>query len=207
LIAEGLASVYCLVVLEELIMMLSLRSGAGLRDRSLMLSALPVAVLLLSVTATVLVGQHAPARQKEPSRARDVHLLIQTEQPTFRVGEPIRVRVSLVNTSERGIAFFPQGAEYDTQLIVTKSDGQVIRPDGPRAAPWAISGMPHVVRPHQTQPLGWRDGEWLLLAGWGYQLRTPGQYTIVGLPRLGYPDMEPDDTTVRSNTVTITIVP
>jgi hypothetical protein len=171
------------------------------------LGALLVALLLLPLAAEVLAAQQAARRDKPQRRARDVHLLIDTERTTYRVGDSIRVRVSFVNTADHRIGFFPQGTHYDTELIVWGADGRVVKPTGQKAPPIATSGAPAMLLPHQTVPWGWADAEWLYLSDWGYQLRAPGRYTIRGLPRLGFPELEPDNKTVRSNTVTITLTP
>jgi len=157
--------------------------------------------LLLPLAAEALVAQQAPGHGKPQRRARDVHLLIETDRTIYRVGDTIRVRVSMINTSDQRILFFSAGD--DTELIVWAADGQVVKRG--KQMPASTSGMPAVLLPHQTAPWGWREDDWQYLSDWGIQLRTPGRYTIRGLPRLTYPGLEPDHETVRSNTVTITI--
>jgi hypothetical protein len=167
-----------------------------------------VALLVLSLTLEVLAAQESPrGRRLPPMRARDVHLLIDNERTAYRVGDTIRVRVSMVNTSDQRILYFPQGDQYDTEFIVRGPDGQVVKPTGQKAPPIATSGAPSLLLPHQRAPAQWAPDEWQHLSDWGYQLRTPGRYTIRGLPRLGGPELESDNRTVRSNSVTITLRP
>jgi hypothetical protein len=159
---------------------------------------------LLPLAAEALVAQQVPEGRKPEPRARDVRLLIETDRTIYRVGDTIRVRVSMVNTSDQRILFYADGTE--TELIVRATDGQVVRPGG-QQMPASTSGMPAQLLPHQTAPWGWREDDWQYLSDWGFQLRTPGRYTLRGLPRLSYPGLVPDHKTVRSNTVTITITP
>ncbi len=49
--------------------------------------------------------------------------------------------------------------------------------------------------------------EWGNLRAWGYDLRTPGRYTIVGAPGVVGPELTPDYETVRSNRAEVTIEP
>jgi hypothetical protein len=51
-----------------------------------------------------------------------------------------------------------------------------------------------------------KEGEWLSLRDWGFDLQSPGHYTLLGVPDLANPHLTPD-TTVRSNKVTFTITP
>jgi hypothetical protein len=48
---------------------------------------------------------------------------------------------------------------------------------------------------------------WRLLEDWGYELREPGEYSIVGLPQVGSEEMAPDDERVPSNTAAFRIIP
>jgi hypothetical protein len=172
--------------------------------RTCTLGALLVSFCLLSLAAAVLHSQESPGPGQAKRYARDVHLLIETDRTIYRVGDTIRVRVSMVNTSDQRILFFADGTE--TELIVRAADGQVVKPGG-QQMPASTSGMPAMLLPHQTAPWGWREDDWQYLSDWGFQLQTPGRYTIRGLPRLTYPGLEPDHETVRSNTVTITLTP
>jgi hypothetical protein len=158
-------------------------------------------LLLLLIPVEALVAQ-ARGRDTPQPRARDVHLLIKTDRALYRVGDTIRVRVSMVNTSDQRILFFPGGGD-ETELIVWAADGHIVGRGTPM--PSSTSGMPALLLPYQTAPWGWREHGWQYLSDWGIQLRSPGRYTIRGLPRLTYPGLEPDHETVRSNTVTITI--
>jgi hypothetical protein len=153
---------------------------------------------LLVIPLTALDAQQDPPVRP---RARDVHLLIKTDRAVYRVGDTIRVHVSMVNTSAQRIPFFSDG--NDTELIVWAADGQIAQRGVPMPA--ATSAATAVLRPHEVAPWGWREGDWQYLSDWGIHLRSPGRYTIRGLPRLTYPRLEPDHKTVRSNTVVITI--
>jgi hypothetical protein len=189
------------------------RSGFLLQTGDLLrgagqITTLVGALWLLPLSAAKLDAQAVKERSTSAKRtARAVHLHIDTDRARYRVGDSIRVRVSFFNTSNERILFFPQGPAQDAELIVWGEDGQAVKPTGQKAPPVSTSGMPQGLDPHKRVPWGWKNDEWMYLSNWGYQLREPGRYTIRGLPRLGYPELEPDNRTVRSNTVTITITP
>jgi hypothetical protein len=63
------------------------------------------------------------------------------------------------------------------------------------------------IEPGRTWVVRADTTEWVPLNYWGYDLREPGHYTIVGIPRIMGIEVVPDWKTVRSNKATFTIVP
>jgi hypothetical protein len=175
--------------------------------RAIALTVILVAAGPLGLGAAELGAQESGAAGQAKRFAKDVHVLLEARQSGYRVGEPIAIRVSLVNTSDQRIAFFSSGTNYDVGLIVTGSDGQLVEATGHMPPPPATSGAPAVLLARQTAPWGWREDDWMYLSDWGYELPDPGTYTIRALPQLGFPGLVPDNRTVRSNALTITLTP
>lgn len=184
-------------------------SARAVRGRAL-LGALPLLILLLALTPAALAAQHCP----RPS-GRDIHAIIETDRATYQVGDTIRVRVSLRNVSDVPITFVPYSPWYQVVLVVTAGDGRVVEkrwPGGGGGPPTVTAAR---LEPGRMEVQLWDGREWLRLGSWGYDLREPGQYAIVGIPQIASPAaaqitgpaVAPDGKTVRSNQATFTIVP
>jgi hypothetical protein len=159
-------------------------------------------LLLLPFRTSKLVAQQRP-----PVQGRDIHAVIETPRPAYHVGDTIRVRISLTNVSNDTIGFYP-APPWAQVLLVLKRNGEVVQAT---TRPWGIAGSSLSARlsPHETVVWGWdQKFEWNPLAAWGYHLREPGTYTIVGIPQVSAARGVVEDlTTVRSNVVTITVTP
>jgi hypothetical protein len=154
------------------------------------------------LASAMLAAQEAPPK----GHGRNVHALIELEHPTYHVGDSIRVRASLTNISNDTIWLDGKPPWRQVRLLVTGRDGQPVKKR------WEEGGGGTgtvVVRlaPHQTVVQAWNGQDWLRLEGWGYDLRAPGHYTIVGIPVVTGMWVEADWRTVRSNRATFTIVP
>ncbi len=163
------------------------------------------------------------AQQPAHATARDLHLSIQTNRLTYSVGDSILVRLALRNVSSHTIAVPSWSATHMAQLVVYDEDGHRIKTMLPRteAIGWGRTLMmeagkevdvPGQERTGRRDPTG-KGLVWINLQQWGYDIRSPGQYTIVGMPLVFEPDPEHprlllrQDTTVRSNKAKITIQP
>ena len=58
----------------------------------------------------------------------------------------------------------------------------------------------------ESRTLRWERSEWLNLSDWGLNPRAVGKYTLVGVPVVHGPKLQPD-TTLRSNEVTFWVTP
>jgi hypothetical protein len=155
------------------------------------------------------LGCAAALHGQEPARAsaRGVHLRIETDRPTYHVGDTIRVRLTLQNRSGAAVEYNSQPPIVQARLRVLDAAGVPVPPGPSRAAQDLPSTRPVTIAAGQKSTLRWLDREWLSLEDWGYDLRTPGRYTIVGVPGVAGPALTPDYETVRSNRATITILP
>ncbi len=160
-------------------------------------------------TMAFLVLVAAILNAQEPGRrnARDVHLRIETDRRTYRFGDSIAVRVSLRNMSPTPVRFVTDPPVLQARLRVYDAGGARLEPAFPPVMQDIVSRRPMTLGAGQTIVLQWMGAEWLHLRDWGYDLRTPGRYTIVGLPGVVGPELTPDYETVRSNRATFTITP
>lgn len=136
--------------------------------------------------------------------ARDVTLKIEVGQSTYRVGDSINVRVTLRNSTGNPIAYTATGPTALAELRVFDAAGRPVEPTviGPINF---THGWQQEIEAHGEKALyDNAKHEWMNLRDWGYDLRTPGTYTIVGFPGLSGPRLTPD-TTIRSNRVEITL--
>ena len=171
----------------------------GMDARSLVL-----AVAFLALASSL--GAQAPARHS----ARVVHLRIQTDRPAYRLGDSIRVRLTLRNVSDHPVRFENQSATLQARLQVYDAVGHQVEPTARGVLGRGGGPKSTLNAGGEATLLYWRSPprqEWLNLEDWGYDLRAPGRYTIVGIPRVFGPELTPDYGTVRSNRATFTIVP
>jgi hypothetical protein len=158
-------------------------------------------VILLSAAT----GAHAQeiARQGAPG----MHVRIETDRETYRVGEPISVQLTLQNRSAHKIEYVGGSPAGFADLVIHDASGRKVEPSLPPA--WQIASGPfRTLMPQEEFRIGARGkGAWIDLKVWGYELRSPGKYTITRIPMVGGPNTEPNSKTVRSNEVTVTIEP
>jgi hypothetical protein len=160
---------------------------------------------LLALTLMGVASLSAQASGRASARA--VHLQIETERSEYHVGDIIRVRVTVHNTSGAAVEYVSQPPTSQARLRVLAADGHRL-PAGPSGAAQDLPSTRPVTLPAGGHyALSWLGKEWLDLRDWGYDLRTPGQYTIVGVPGVGGPNLRPDFETVRSNRARIRISP
>jgi uncharacterized protein (DUF58 family) len=146
------------------------------------------------------------AQAPDPRSGRDVHLRIETDRPTYRVGNSISVRLTLRNVSSHPVKFVDDSPAGLARLQVYDAAGQKVEPIFSRSQR-SRSGRPVMLEAGKELILHWQNREWLNLRDWGYDLRAPGRYTIVGIPGVVGPKLTPDYETVRSNKATFTIDP
>jgi uncharacterized protein (DUF58 family) len=148
------------------------------------------------------LGAQAPGRRS----GRDVHLRIETDRPTYHVGDSISVRLTLRNVSSHPVRFVDDSPAGLARLQVYDAAGHQVKPTFSRSQR-SRSGRPVTLEAGREAILNWESREWLNLRDWGYDLRVPGRYAIVGVPGVVGPELAPDYETVRSNRATITILP
>jgi hypothetical protein len=160
------------------------------------------AALLLTFSSALLGAQQPPLS----TRARDIRLTIETDRSIYHVGDSITVKVSLTNLSNSPVPVVPLPPWYIAHLIITTQGGRVVTPvRSPGAG--SVDMQARRLKPHETVVWSWTGQEWSSLRLWGYELNQPGHYSIVGVPQVTGPAVEPDYKSVRSNRINITVVP
>jgi hypothetical protein len=157
--------------------------------------------ILLTSMAVSAVGQTS-----SPD-TRVVRLQLETDRPTYHVGDSIAVRVAYVNTSSTPIRFIYTAPWYAARLVISNGGGRAVKPTGSIDRADVVSTRSVSLGPKETQVQTWDLQEWFALSHWGYDLQQPGTYTIVGIPMLIGRGVRSDIHTIRSNRVTFTILP
>jgi hypothetical protein len=183
-------------------------------------SALRHCTFLLTIVF-ITCASSSSAQKPAWATARDFRLRIETDHSDYHVGDSILVRLTLLNVSSHTVAFFGASATGLTQLLVSSEDGHRIGTTLPRVDhiwwgrtcdldPGQEVGLPGQERTNRGELTG-RGLVWVNLRYWGYDIRSPGEYTIVGMPLVF--EVNPEhprsllgqDTTVRSNEAKFTI--
>jgi hypothetical protein len=156
-------------------------------------------LLLVLVGPTTALAQQ-PTSRNVAGTGNDIHARIDIQQSRYSVGETACVRVTLVNMSDRTVAYVAMGAADMIHLVV-KRNGLLIqpnvRPEG------SASAYPARFSPRAALPLA--EGRWVPITYWGYKLAEAGEYRIEGIPQISGGFAIADTTTVRSNQVTFTL--
>jgi hypothetical protein len=133
----------------------------------------------------------------------EIRVRIEVEQAAYEVGDSIRLRVTLQNVSSRDLQVLGRGTAFFVELVVSDANGSRIEPRLPDHHRVQQAGGPARTWKAQTDlPVG--GGKWIDLSYWGYELKSPGEYTITGIPVVLSLSLE-TAATVSSNEVRITL--
>ncbi len=165
-------------------------------------------VLMTNVAAAQSSTITRPTVDLAPS---DLRLLIETDRTTYRLGDSIRVRLTLVNSSSRRIVIPVLDAQSMAALLIHDATGRKVAPtvsDSRRPT----SGPPiplEPLKPQEEMVLKWAHSKWVNLREFGYELEFPGCYAISGFPLLAPPHrnlrVDPDRSLLKYNEVALTI--
>ena len=166
--------------------------------------ALAVAFLPLAL-GTAACQQTRPQHPRPEGRA--IEAVLQSERPTYRAGEAIRIRVALHNTADVPVSFAPYPPGSMVKLVITRQGAGDVekRWDGGGGGTTGVTST--TLEPGQSWVLRADTTDWLPLNYWGYDLREPGHYTIAAIPIILGIEVVPDIRTVRSNRASFTITP
>lgn len=148
------------------------------------------------------------AQTADVRTARDIQLRIESERASYRVGDSIRVRLTFRNASAYTVRYGTAPHIYQARLQVYDEAGRLVEPSIPSNVTGRLGGPERQFKPGAEFTLksqGLRN-EWLNLQDWGYDLREPGRYRIVGTPSLNGRYLTADGA-APSNEVTITVEP
>lgn len=148
------------------------------------------------------------AQAQVPRSARDVHVRIETDRRTYRVGGPVKVRLTLQNLSSHPVRYISNPPAYLVSFQITDDEGREVKPGVPGLTQRLSMTPRHAaLQAGEERTLRWQKSEWIDLQDWSYDFRERGRYTIVGIPMIAGRELKPDRNTVRSNEVTFTIEP
>lgn len=166
--------------------------------------------LRMCVLASMAVTTALPLAAQNPARrnARDVHVRIETEKKTYYIGETIKVRLTLRNTSPNFIRFRASVPIRAVYLRVTDISNRALETDYKLTRQWDTGrwGDEVQLKGGEERILKWQDSEWMNLEDWGYGIEKPGRYVIAGAPYI-WDDKVVVDKSIRSNEVAITVKP
>lgn len=120
-------------------------------------------------------GQDPAARGKN-----DLHLRIEVNQSSFHAGQPILLRLTLLNASGHPTTHESGSHTGLARIRVYDSNGKEIPMTG-RPLGGRVGGAPHTLKASGELPVsksGFPERVWLDLRDWGYELWTPGSYTL-----------------------------
>lgn len=128
-----------------------------------------------------------------PGRSGIFNVRLEVERPTYTVGQQIRLRVTLTNTSGKhyGVSWRPP---YDlAKLQILDAAGGIISQDSPGGGKLFPISAPQIMEfePGQSitqlvndPPDGHHPKDWFDLQSWGYDLTQPGSYSIKAIATL-----------------------
>jgi len=152
-------------------------------------SLLVCASLALLLTALPIVN----SADEFPLRAGIFRTRLQSDKTLYRIGEPIKLRLTVTNITARpyGAMWLPEFANF--KLIVANSQGRTLTSKGTRVGYNVSYGDIAQFPPGKTLVSKFVNpeagnkslSEWAPIEYWGYDLGEPGDYTITALPSFG----------------------
>jgi hypothetical protein len=110
-----------------------------------------------------------------------MEIRLESDRATYRMGEPVTLRLTLINASSHAIRMRPSTPSGAAKLVVLDAHGKKVEPN--LWPSFHFAGGPHItVQPGEHLPVRGINGETISLTEWGYDLREPGKYTIVAIP-------------------------
>jgi hypothetical protein len=137
--------------------------------------------------------------------ARDVHLRVESRKSSYQAGDSINLRLTLRNVTDHDVTWGAKPDPLMALVTVVDSDGQEVKPTLVPSMPPGGGGLASLGAGQELTLKSSKGKEWMNLRDWGYDLRTPGTYTISGVPTIGGPKLTADVKTKRANDVRITI--
>lgn len=134
------------------------------------------------LTATgVTLPINAAAQRMIGIQNRDVHIRIEAARSTVRLGEPIMVRLTLVNQSSSVLMVHSGAPHTIVPLLVYDEEGNQVRQTVDGGDPF-FRGKGHDIPPGGELKLLSSGKEWGDLRDWGFDLKSLGNYRISAKP-------------------------
>jgi hypothetical protein len=153
-------------------------------ERRLLAALVPV---LLAASSTVYARE-----EPFPTRAGVFGLRIESNKTAYRLGEPIRLRVTLRNNTDEHLAVIGAPPAGLCDLRILDGRGRPLPRVGARQTKLPRDGVGAIDFPaRKSMVLWWADPakhlaieQWVDVASWGYDIDRPGSYTITAFPTL-----------------------
>jgi len=147
--------------------------------------------------------------------ASSIAVILATDKSVYRVGEDVRLKISVRNTSSEVLDMFFSGPHNDSKLMVKDDSGATVGPNIPPEGPlFDTSGSvtnAHL-QPGETvpdtryalgMPVGMNESDGFVSSRWwGYSFTKAGRYTLAAVRVLGVKVFSSP-----SNVVVITVNP
>ena len=151
--------------------------------RSLIVSVIAGVILPLSTLAATVYAPQLPVRSGV------IMARIETDKSSYRVGEPIKIRLTLENVTQQQI-YYIAAAPYEISDLHVSENGQrllVSGGRGPCICEGSVSsiplppGKPIIVEYNDRRSNG-ALRQWAYIQDWGYNLTQPGYYSLAVSP-------------------------
>lgn len=119
-----------------------------------------------------------------------IRLSMETNAQVYRLGEPIKVRIKIQNTSPYDLLIFGGSPWFEAALRVTDAAGKAVTQSHNHVddnfhylSNWDLA-------PGKSVVLQWKGQEWSDIRNFGFELTTPGDFAISAVPIVGgrYPE-------------------
>jgi hypothetical protein len=142
-----------------------------------------IRLVLVVATYTVIAAFAFASAAILPGGDTLFRLKIETDKAAYSVGEPILVRVTLTNTSDQPYKLDSRPPWSVCVLQIFDTNGSPVLQDSVVGVQDLIPGWRF--QPGQTRAAEYWDdkdvaAQWAKLERFGYSLKTPGTYTVVG---------------------------
>jgi hypothetical protein len=128
---------------------------------------------------------------------------LESQRPTYKIGDPILLRITIRNTSGQVVRMLNGTHTNLASIRVLDAKGHEVK-RARSAEIGGIGGPLLLLRPGATRILkAPNNEEWLSLRDWGYDIRVPGEYRIIGF--WGTSSADPSNRGVMSNSVGVTL--
>jgi hypothetical protein len=114
-----------------------------------------------------------------------VRLSMETNGQVYRLGEPIKVRIKIRNTSPYDLLIFGGSPWFEAALRVTDATSKAV----PQSHNHVDDNFHYLsnwhLAPGTSIALQWKGQEWFDIRNFGFELATPGDFAISAVPTVG----------------------
>ena len=150
-----------------------------------------VALLTIMISATLAFRSPCAVAQENAQRGGIFSVHLESDQSVYRVGDPIRVKVTIHNNTADRYAVHSVPPWIACELIISGSGGRI----GPSSYAlggypgsmldfWDFTGGRSLVIGYDFPTAAAANSPWADIKDWGYSLSEPGIIPLVAVPLL-----------------------